>query len=282
MKSLSKFSSWAVLSVLIGYCACGCGSHATATSQAPFFTSVAETAAAQFPIYATAIPLLPSATQTLMPTSTYAFFPTLTPYATYAVEATSSACNDSAYVADVTFPDNTVLAADASFDKTWSIQNTGTCTWDANYSITFVSGDQMSGATTTIGDSVAPGDTTDITVSMVSPSSDGSYTGYWRMADDNGNQFGESVYVLIQVSSSVTSTPTITPTRSDTSVATSTVAPTSAQTTTYTPVPAATSTSVPANTSTSAPTSTPVPSNTSMPVPSSTFTAIPPTATSTP
>ncbi len=110
MKSLSKFSSWAALSVLIGNCACGCASHPAATSQAPFFTSVAETAAAQFPIYATAIPLQPSATQTLMPTSTYAFFPTLTPYATYAVEATSSACNDSAYVADVTFPDNTVLA----------------------------------------------------------------------------------------------------------------------------------------------------------------------------
>lgn len=265
MKSTSKISSLAALLVLLG--ASGCGSHAPAKSDGALLTSVAQTAEAQFPIYATAIPAQPSDTPSPVPTSTIAIFPTLTPYNTVAYAPTSSPCNDAAYVADVTFPDNSVVAPSASFNKTWSIRNSGTCTWDTGYSITFLSGTQMDGQTTTLGGSVAPGSTTNVTVAMVSPGTAGTYTGWWRMADDSGSRFGESVSVVIQVSTSVTSTPTITPTASKTSATTSTAAATA----TFTSVPA-TSTAVPSSTT------APQPTNTSTPVPP-TSTPAPPTAT---
>jgi len=70
----------------------------------------------------------------------------------------------------------------------------------------------MDGNTTSISGTVAPGGTTDITVPMVSPSVDGTYTGYWQMMNSDGELFGVVVYVVIQVSSSVTSTPTLTAT----------------------------------------------------------------------
>ena len=51
-----------------------------------------------------------------------------------------STCHSSAFVADVTVPDDTVFNPGDDFDKTWRIQNTGTCSWDDGYNLVFVSG----------------------------------------------------------------------------------------------------------------------------------------------
>jgi hypothetical protein len=135
-----------------------------------------------------------------------------------------SSCNDSAYVSDVTIPDNSVMNPGASFVKTWALQNTGTCTWDTSFKLVFVSGDLMGGASTNLTALVAPSQQVQVSVSLTAPATAGTYTGYWRLADDQGNGFGESVTVVIVVSSTLTSTPT--------SVATSVPTATSAPTTT--------------------------------------------------
>jgi hypothetical protein len=119
-----------------------------------------------------------------------------------------SSCNNSAYVSDVTIPDNTVMAPGASFVKTWALQNTGTCTWDTSFKLVFVSGDQMGGASTSLASSVAPSQQVQISVSLTAPTTAGTYKGYWRLAADTGTGFGESVTVVIVVSSTLTSTPT--------------------------------------------------------------------------
>jgi hypothetical protein len=53
---------------------------------------------------------------------------------------------------------------------------------------------------------------------MISPSTAGNYTGYWRLVNDSGINFGQPVSVEIVVSSAaatttttVTSSPTVTP-----------------------------------------------------------------------
>jgi hypothetical protein len=158
-----------------------------------------------------------------------------------------SSCNASAYVSDVTIPDNTVMAPGASFVKTWALQNTGTCTWDTSFKLVFVSGDQMGGASTKLTASVAPSQQAQVSVSLTAPTTAGTYKGYWRLADGQGTGFGESVTVVIVVSSSLTNTPTGT-------LATSTPTVTSIFTKTHTPV--ATRTPTPTQ---AAPTETPVP-----------------------
>jgi hypothetical protein len=70
---------------------------------------------------------------------------------------TGPLCDNSIYLSDVTIPDYTTVAAGQTFVKTWMFQNTGTCTWDTNYTLTYVSGSQMGGTNTSVGSSVAPG-----------------------------------------------------------------------------------------------------------------------------
>ena len=197
----------------------------------------------------TLTPLLPSDTPAGTPAATD--FPQLNstpsdtasapPIATQVLTSSPvSSCNNSAYVSDITIPDNTVIASGASFVKTWALQNTGTCTWDTSYKLVYVSGAQMGGASSNLGAPVAPSQQVQVSVSLTAPTTAGTYKGYWRLADDQGNGFGEEVTVVIVVSGSLTGTPTGTLTQTITITPTPTVTP--KFTSTRTPVPTKTPT----------------------------------------
>ena len=54
------------------------------------------------------------------------------------------ACTDNlVFVSDVTIPDGTEVAANASLDKRWEVQNTGTCNWDERYQLRLVAGPDL-------------------------------------------------------------------------------------------------------------------------------------------
>jgi hypothetical protein len=221
------------------------------------------------------------ASPTNLPTVIFSL-PTSTPYTTTLVGAI---CDNASYISDVTIPDYSAVDAGQSFVKTWMVQNTGSCTWDANYTLTFVSGDQMNGTDTSIGGSVVPGQQAELSVTMTAPTTAGQYTGYWRLANDSGETFGVTVYVLIDVAEDATATPSFTPeppTASATEI-TSTATASLSDTPTDTPQPTATSsptaevptptstnTSAPTPTNTSVPSDTPTPTNTLLPTPTST------------
>jgi hypothetical protein len=208
-----------------------------------FATQLNSTAAQSTP---TLVPLPTSfASPTLFSSATA--FPTAASYSPPA----SDGCYASAYVSDVTIEDRMEIAPGESFVKTWELKNTGTCAWDDDYLLTFYSGDDMDGEDTEIGEYVAPGNVSEVSVTLAAPDTDGTYTGYWILADSSGTAFGSTFYVQIVVSSDLaTSTPTPTSTDSATSTSTPTTAPTS------------TSTLVPSATPTSTSTSTPVPTET--------------------
>jgi len=150
-------------------------------------------------------------------------------------------CKDAIYMSDVTIPDGTILAPGESFEKTWLIFNGGTCTWEADYTLSFLSGEEMNGVPHALGKSVPPNTQVEVTVSMVAPLVAGSYTGYWQMTDSEGTKFGNAIYVKISVSGDATSTVTPSPTED------------------YTPTPTWTATIAPTETVTPAPTETPAP-----------------------
>ncbi|MDR3573524.1 MAG: NBR1-Ig-like domain-containing protein [Anaerolineaceae bacterium] len=104
-------------------------------------------------------------------------------------------CNRAWFVADVSIPDGTVLGADDSFVKTWRISNNGSCSWNMNYKLIFSSGNQLSAySSVNLPNNVYPGQTVDISVNMVAPSSSGTYTGYWMLESDTGAVFGVGTY----------------------------------------------------------------------------------------
>jgi len=123
----------------------------------------------------------------------------------------SSACDRAVFIADVTVPDGTVMAANTPFVKTWRLKNNGTCTWTTSYALVFASGDQM-GATPTIylPTSVAPGGTIDLSVTLTAPSIAGTYKGNWTLRNAAGTRFGVGTggsypfWVLISVTGAYT------------------------------------------------------------------------------
>jgi hypothetical protein len=202
-----------VLGILLSACAKNTPESTDVSSQ--IFTAVANTLTAQYtPVAATTVP---PATNTpgVTPTATVMSFPTATIGVLKTTAASSGGCDNAAYVSDVTIPDGTSLAVGSTFTKTWTIKNTGTCKWTSTYKLKYASGSQMNGTTTSIGSSVAPGGSINVSVTMTVPSTTGTYTGYWRMVNDSSTFFGGYVTVNIVASSlptgTATTTATITP-----------------------------------------------------------------------
>ena len=179
----------------------------------------------------------PTATITLLPSPTFQL-PTLPVLAT-STSGGITACDNSAYLSDVTIPDGTTIPSGQAFTKTWKVSNTGTCAWTAAYQIIFLSGDIMGGKATAIGKAVGPGASADISVALTAPTAAGNYTGTWRLSNASAQAFGTGLTVVIK-----TGVAAATPTKTATGGA---------------PVATATNTSAAAPTSTTAPTATNTP-----------------------
>ncbi|RPH71080.1 hypothetical protein EHM76_06340 [bacterium] len=144
---------------------------------------------------ATATPMVTATSTLAIPTLNLtpgALTNTLIPLPT---SAGSTECNKVFFLEDTTIKDGTVFKPETEFTKTWKIQNSGSCTWTTLYSAVPFSNDPASPAITGDGEfpvkaNVAPGGLLQITVKMFAPKEEGTYTQYWKMQDDAGNNFG--------------------------------------------------------------------------------------------
>jgi hypothetical protein len=112
-------------------------------------------------------------------------------------------CIDKAeYVTDVTLPGETHVRAGSAFYKVWQLRNAGTCTWNAEYRLVFVSGSAMTQQTALpLPEIVYPGKHVNVGVLMVAPEREGTYYSEWQMRNPAGRNFGDSVHVLANVDS---------------------------------------------------------------------------------
>ncbi|MFZ5909371.1 MAG: NBR1-Ig-like domain-containing protein [Chloroflexota bacterium] len=237
-----KAKTFLVVILLLALTLSACGGAEEAESGevalADIYTAAALTVTAQSLSVTATATLPPSASPTPWPTVTVSLINTPTAQSASYAASTAYGCNDAVYVSDVTIADGSELAPGEEFVKTWKLQNAGSCAWDEDYQIVFVSGEDMEGEETDIGDTVSAGSTANISVSLVAPDAEGTYTGYWRMADDSGNLFGGAVYVMIVVTEdAATSTPTATEEETATETPTSTPVPTETEIPTDTPEP---------------------------------------------
>ncbi len=143
-------------------------------------TAVAQTLAAQQPQNTATTQVLPTITS----------MPTITPKPGEPT-STPKPCNKAAAISE-TYPDDTEVIAGTDFDKSWRLQNIGTCTWNANYRVAFYSGDQMGGPNVQLlNTTVAPGEMTDIIIDQTAPNAAGTYKGIWKLQDDDGVPFAQ-------------------------------------------------------------------------------------------
>ena len=165
-------------------------------------TSAAYTVVAEFTL--TAAAFTPTPLPTLPPTET----PTLEPPTATATEifttdptqaalgTPASLCDDYVYVADVTIPDGTVMVANQDFVKTWTIKNTGDCTWGDGYGLIYSYGERMSGEPVALGAPVPPGGEVSVSINFKAPGKIGEYVSSWQMVSPRGITFGAKENIL--------------------------------------------------------------------------------------
>lgn len=105
----------------------------------------------------------------------------------------------SAFIADVTIPDGTVIAPGGAFVKTWAIQNTGSCTWGGGYGAILVGGQSFGAASPQPIPAAAPGNVINISINMVAPYSPGVASSIWQLQASNGIPFGAKFDAVINV-----------------------------------------------------------------------------------
>jgi hypothetical protein len=130
---------------------------------------------------------------------------TLATVGTPVVQATSvtetpTACKDSALNTDWTLNDvpynftdvskNKPIPPNEHFTVSWTLKNTGTCTWDNSYVVAFVSGYRMTRSVSypivAEETTVAPGEGTIVNVSMVAPEKTGGFHAVWQLQSRDG------------------------------------------------------------------------------------------------
>lgn len=223
---LNKTTWLIIFSVLaVGLSSCNIGKSPGPTPDiSAAFTQAAETAIAQFNGQLTQTAL--AAPPTPLPSPIQ--LPTFTPLPTFPVGGGSSpfgiptlagvftplasplppvatvsgpVCNNSQFMGE-TIPDGTKMKPGQDFTKVWHLKNIGTCKWDDGFALVFVAGDELDGYDITLkksADFVDPGETTEFAIDMTAHLAEGTYSGCWKMRDDNGYYFGTFLCVSIEV-----------------------------------------------------------------------------------
>lgn len=119
---------------------------------------------------------------------------------------------------DVTVSDGTVFDVNIPFQKTWRIQNTGTCTWGDGYDLVFVGEEAMTNTVTVPVPETASSAMVDLSLPLTAPATPGVHVGQWRLRRPDGDFFGPIINLTIFTRvgcslppeiSSFTSTPSI-------------------------------------------------------------------------
>jgi hypothetical protein len=111
-------------------------------------------------------------------------------------------CDNATYIGETDPADGTHIDSSGLFEKGWSLQNSGTCTWDVGYTFAFKDGDQMQGEDIRISkseDATKPGASQAFVVHFQAPTKAGEYKGRWQMKNASGVWFGSIVWVDILV-----------------------------------------------------------------------------------
>jgi hypothetical protein len=184
-------------SLLIVILLASCSGGNASPTPTPVDVNALQTAAVQTVVADITQTAAAQPTATVPPTETPVPEPTETP----APEATPTpqTCDNSAFINDASVPDGTVMAAGQEFIKTWKVKNTGTCSWTTGYRIIYSYGEKMGGLPTALTVEIAPEAETEIAVKLKAPLKSGTYSGYWRLANNNGYAFGEIFTVIITV-----------------------------------------------------------------------------------
>ncbi|HLF72906.1 MAG TPA: NBR1-Ig-like domain-containing protein [Anaerolineales bacterium] len=187
-----RLHKYKALNTLIGMAmlAAACGSPAN--NQSDISTAVALTVQARDSL--TEVVSLPTGTPEIGSEATVTPAVSPTSAATLVSAPADPNCAGATLIGE-TPPDGVILKPGEYFWKTWTLQNTGTCAWDASYELVYASGDLMGGLVSyPLPEVVLPGDQKDISIYLKAPDTEGTFTGYWQLRTPWDTSFGVGAY----------------------------------------------------------------------------------------
>jgi hypothetical protein len=142
--------------------------------------------------------------------------PTATPTtdltATLETPQVANPCYNLLWIEDRTIPDGANLKANEVFTKTWYVQNNGGCAWAPGFTFSNFGGDPMEGEALLLTEPIPAGAKRELSIKLVVPSGqNGLIQSSWRMTDENGLFFGDTLSVNITVGDVTTPTATSAP-----------------------------------------------------------------------
>ena len=154
--------------------------------------------------------VIPTNTPTLTPVPMETATITLTaPLPTVTPTLPAQTGMDAATFLTETYPDYSILTPGETFIKTWDIKNTGSNTWNEQYSLVLDAMPQNDalGSPNEIyfSEETLPGGTKTLSVHLTAPLDTGTYSVYWKLENKQGQTFGvdgDRVWVTIMVCAS--------------------------------------------------------------------------------
>jgi hypothetical protein len=102
---------------------------------------------------------------------------------------------------DLTVPDGAVVRPNEIIDKRWQVENTGSCNWDEQYSLTLLAGPQLGAQIEQALFPARSGTQAVVRILFTAPQEPGNYRSAWQAQDSQGNLFGDPIYIDIMVQS---------------------------------------------------------------------------------
>jgi hypothetical protein len=111
-----------------------------------------------------------------------------------------SACSpDATFVADVTIPSGAAFPPGARMDKVWQVRNSGSCAWGVGHELVLVEGADMGAPHAVPVPATAAGEVADLAVTFWAPAEPGGYASVWQLQAPDGQFFGPTLPLSIQV-----------------------------------------------------------------------------------
>jgi outer membrane biosynthesis protein TonB len=136
----------------------------------------------------------------------------LTPPATGTQPAAPvSSTQDKAQYVSQNIADGVQVLPGRTITITWAVKNVGTVAWTTDYTLRYFAGPPVTGSQSiAFPKTIAPDATANLTVSIVAPATEGSYTSWWKLANAQGQNFSD-VSLTFTVTNHPGSVPTATP-----------------------------------------------------------------------
>ncbi|PLW51788.1 hypothetical protein PCANC_05559 [Puccinia coronata f. sp. avenae] len=103
------------------------------------------------------------------------------------------------FVEDLNLPDGTCVSAGARFTKIWVMRNSGSEAWPEGCRILLKGGFRHSSQDSFSVPAALPDEVVDIPIETMAPEESGGYMQVWRLVGPDGSQFGDRLWINLQV-----------------------------------------------------------------------------------